>query len=71
MWLSPLPAIYLTSLLALSTASVVCAGIVLNIHYRDPSHPVPKVLKWMFSSAPPSVPEDLVKPTTYSMDTQR
>ncbi|KAH9502940.1 hypothetical protein Btru_072420 [Bulinus truncatus] len=45
-----LPAIYLTSLLALSTASVVCAGIVLNIHYRDPAHPVPSILMWMFSS---------------------
>ncbi|GFN92345.1 neuronal acetylcholine receptor subunit alpha-7 [Plakobranchus ocellatus] len=42
-------AIYLTSLLALSTASVVCAGIVLNIHYRDPSHPVPRMLKLIFS----------------------
>ncbi|GFR82082.1 neuronal acetylcholine receptor subunit alpha-7 [Elysia marginata] len=42
-------AIYLTSLLALSTASVVCAGIVLNIHYRDPSHPVPRLLKLIFS----------------------
>ncbi|BFZ12948.1 hypothetical protein BsWGS_15987 [Bradybaena similaris] len=42
-------AIYLTSLLALSTASVVCAGIVLNIHYRDPSLPVPRLLKVMFS----------------------
>ena len=42
-------AVYLTTLLAISTLSVCCAGIVLNIHHRDPRHPVPDYLRCIFS----------------------
>nr|KAG5685446.1 hypothetical protein BaRGS_032913 [Batillaria attramentaria] len=41
-------AVYLTTLLAVSTLSVGCAGLVLNIHHRDPRHPVPNSLKCIF-----------------------
>lgn len=41
-------AVYLTTLLAVSTLSVISAGLVLNIHHRDPRHPVPSSLKYLF-----------------------
>ena len=34
----------------MSTMSVCCAGLVLNIHHRDPGHPVPSYLKCFFQS---------------------
>ncbi|XP_070198022.1 neuronal acetylcholine receptor subunit beta-2-like [Littorina saxatilis] len=41
-------AVYLTTLLAMSTLSVCCAGLVLNIHHRDPRHAVPGYLKCFY-----------------------
>ncbi|XP_041376821.1 neuronal acetylcholine receptor subunit beta-3-like [Gigantopelta aegis] len=39
-------AVYLTSLLSISTLSVGCAGIVLNIHHKDPDTAIPRIVKY-------------------------
>ncbi|KAL8588660.1 hypothetical protein ACOMHN_001977 [Nucella lapillus] len=49
-------AVYLTTLLAVSTMSVCCAGLVLNIHHRDPSHPVPPPSNGSSSNTPTRPP---------------
>ncbi|KAK6185906.1 hypothetical protein SNE40_008042 [Patella caerulea] len=38
-------AVYLTTLLSLSTISVGCAGVVLNIHHKDPRTAVPRLAR--------------------------
>ncbi|XP_067652699.1 acetylcholine receptor subunit alpha-L1-like [Haliotis asinina] len=40
-------AVYLTSLLSMSTLSVLCAGVVLNIHHKDPKTPIPASVKYI------------------------